>query len=67
MAKQRKLIPKKNLGSFRIDLPLPKKKEFIKRIIKYKEPYKSINADYRKLQVGDKKGQFNKKKSHSPS
>ena len=55
MGKLRKLISKKKLGGFRIDIHIAKKREFIKRIIENKEPYKTINEDIRKLQKTDEK------------
>ena len=48
MTKKRKFYPTKKLGELRRDVKIEDKKEFIKRIIKYKEKYKTVSADYKK-------------------
>ena len=48
MTKKRKFYPTKKLGELRRDVKIEDKKEFIKRIIKYKEKNKTVSADYKK-------------------
>jgi hypothetical protein len=43
---KRRYVPTKKLGSKRIDLPLPKKKEYIRRIVTLKQPYKVVRKIY---------------------
>ena len=43
---KRRSIPTKKLGSKRIDLPLPKKKEYLRRIVTLKQPYKVVKKIY---------------------
>ena len=43
---KRKFVPIRKLGSTRVDLPLGKKKEYIRRIITLKQPYKVVRKIY---------------------
>jgi len=43
---KRRYVPTKKLGSKRIDLPLSKKKEYIRRIVTLKQPYKDVRKIY---------------------
>ena len=43
---KRRYVPTKKLGSKRIDLPLSKKKEYIRRIVTLKQPYKVVRKIY---------------------
>jgi hypothetical protein len=45
---KRRCVPRKKLGSKRIDLPLPKKKEYLRRIITLKQPYSAVRKIYMK-------------------
>ena len=48
MPKERKYYQRRNLGSMRIDLPLKKKLQFLKKIITFKESYQKVSADFKK-------------------
>ena len=48
MPKERKYYQRRNLGSMRIDLPLKKKRQFLKKIITFKESYHKVSADFKK-------------------
>ena len=39
---KRRYVPRKKLGNKRIDLPLTKKKEYLRRIITLKQPYSEV-------------------------
>jgi len=43
---KRKFVPIRKLGSTRVDLPLGKKKEYVRRIITLKQPYKVVRKIY---------------------
>jgi hypothetical protein len=43
---KKRYVPTKKLGSKRIDLPLSKKKEYIRRIVTLKQPYKVVRKIY---------------------
>jgi hypothetical protein len=43
---KRRYVPTKKLGSKRIDLPLSKKKEYMRRIVTLKQPYKVVRKIY---------------------
>jgi hypothetical protein len=45
---KRRYVPRKKLGSKRIDLPLTKKKEYLRRIITLKQPYSEVKKIYMK-------------------
>ena len=45
---KRRYVPRKKLGSKRIDLPLTKKKEYLRRIITLKQPYNEVRKIYMK-------------------
>jgi hypothetical protein len=45
---KRRCVPRKKLGSKRIDLPLSKKKEYLRRIITLKQPYSAVRKIYMK-------------------
>ena len=42
MPRERKYYQRRNLGSMRIDLPLKKKRQFLKKIITFKESYHKV-------------------------
>ncbi|CBY13917.1 unnamed protein product [Oikopleura dioica] len=44
--RKRKFVQKKKLGSSRVDVPLKRKKEYCKRIVELKEPYKEVKKLY---------------------
>jgi hypothetical protein len=43
---KRRYVPRKKLGNKRIDLPLTKKKEYLKRIITLKQPNSEVKKIY---------------------
>ena len=43
---KRKFLQKKKLGSVRVDVPLKRKKEYCKRIVELKEPFKVVKKIY---------------------
>ena len=43
---KRKFLQKKKLGSVRVDVPLKRKKEYRKRIVELKEPFKIVKKIY---------------------
>ena len=48
MPKERKYYQRRALGSTRVDLPLKKKQQFLKKIITFGENYKKVRKDYKK-------------------
>ena len=44
--RKRIFVQKKKLGSSRVDVPLKRKKEYCKRIVELKEPYKEVKKLY---------------------
>ena len=48
MPRERKYYQRRNLGSMRIDLPLKRKRQFLKKIITFKESYHKVSADFKK-------------------
>ena len=48
MPKDQKYIQRKKLGSSRVDLPLKKKRQYLRKIITFGEAYKKVNADFRR-------------------
>ena len=47
MPKERKYYQRRALGSTRVDLPLKKKQQFLKKIITFGESYKKVSEDYK--------------------
>ena len=45
--RKRKYVQDKKVGSSRIDLPLKKKKKYIRMILTLKQPYKVVKRTYR--------------------
>ena len=48
MPKNRKYYQRKKLGLSRVDLPLNKKRQYLRKIITFGEAYKKVTADFRR-------------------